>query len=72
MNTPIEVSVSPKTIKFSWTGISDVADTGRDAVIYYHVYWMKTVGNYVRLTNYPTTTVILSEYTHTLTVSDPF
>ena len=39
MATPTQVSVDPDKIVFSWSTITLDADTGRDNVIFYHVYW---------------------------------
>ncbi len=67
MNNPTLVGVTPNSFSLTWSPISLPADTGRDDVIYYHVKWLPTGGTtYQVLTNYPTSTTILTSYTHTL------
>ena len=66
MNSPTVVAVDPSSISLTWTPISVAADTGGDDVIYYHVKWQASPGVYTALTNYPTTTTLLTSYTHTL------
>lgn len=39
MGNPSQVSVNPGAIAFSWSTITLDTDTGRDNVIFYHVYW---------------------------------
>jgi hypothetical protein len=46
MNSPSQDTVTPTSIKFSWNPISLNSDTGRDAVIYYHVDWEETTGKW--------------------------
>lgn len=72
MNNPSRSAVTPNSIKFTWSGISADADTGRDSVIYYHVKWEQTANNWVYLTNWPTTTAILSDFTHVLDGTNVF
>jgi hypothetical protein len=66
MNNPTLVGVTPNSVSLTWSPISLPADTGRDNVIYYHVKWQPTGGTYQVLTNFPTSTTILTSYTHTL------
>lgn len=72
MNNPTVTSVDPTVIGIQWSTITLDADTGRDPVIYYHVKWQYGGGTPVYLTNYPTTTTLLTSFTHTLTANDPF
>lgn len=60
MNSPTRNSVSPNEIKIQWTEISADVDTGRDTVVYYHVKWEETTSVWTTLTNWPTTTTILT------------
>ena len=66
MNNPTLVGVTPNSISLSWTPISLATDTGGDDVIFYHLKWEATPGNFQVLTNYPTSTTILTSFTHTL------
>jgi hypothetical protein len=66
MNNPTLVGVTPNSISLSWTPISLATDTGGDDVIFYHLKWEATTGNFQVLTNYPTSTTILTSFTHTL------
>ncbi len=66
MNNPVLVEVTPNSVSLIWSPISLPADTGGDDVIYYHVKWQPTGGSYQVLTNYPSSTMILTSYTHKL------
>jgi hypothetical protein len=68
MNNPTSTSVNPSSISLTWSPITDVADTGRDVVIFYHLQWENGSGtnNWEYLTNYPTSTTIVTSLTHTL------
>jgi len=66
MNNPTSVSVTPNSISLTWSPISLAADTGSDDVIFYHLKWESTPGTFTVLTNYPTSTTILTSFTHTL------
>lgn len=76
MNNPTKVSVDPGSIAFQWSTITLDTDTGRDNVIFYHVYWDQQKGvaanNWMTLTNYPTSTTILTSFTHTLDAGTVF
>ena len=61
MNNPTLVGVTPNSISLTWSPISLASDTGGDDVIFYHLKWKGTP-----LTNYPTDTMILTAFTHTL------
>jgi hypothetical protein len=66
MNNPTLVAVTPNSISLTWSPISLTSDTGGDDVIFYHLKWEETTGNYQVLTNYPTSTTIITSFTHTL------
>jgi hypothetical protein len=66
-----KVSVEPKTIKVSWDGFTDDADTGRDPVIYYRLEYKSNLpsSDWEELTSL-TNTPLRTDFEHTL--SDPF
>ena len=66
MNSPTRNSVSPTEITINWTEISADVDTGRDPIVYYHVKWEQTPNVWTTLTNWPSSTTILTKFTHTL------
>lgn len=72
MNSPTINSVNPKDITIEWTGISAEVDTGRDSVIFYHVKWEQTTNVWTTLTTWPTTTTMLTKFTHTLSGTNVF
>ena len=72
MNSPTRNSVSPTEITIDWTEISADVDTGRDPIVYYHVKWEQTPNVWTTLTNWPSSTTILTKFTHTLQGSNIF
>jgi len=68
MNDPVEdPTTNANLITVTWTGISDIIDTGRDPVIYYKLEWDQgsVINTWVELTT-PGTMV----YTFTQTTAD--
>ncbi len=76
MNNPTMVSVDPGSIAVKWSTITLDTDTGRDNVIFYHLYWDKGLGvaanDWQTLTDYPTSTSLITSFTHTLASGSVF
>jgi len=76
MNNPTSLTIYPGSIATQWSSISADSDTGRDPVIFYHIYWDKgkgTVANdWLTLTDYPISTTMITSFNHTLTTGTIF
>ena len=76
MNTPTLVSVNPDSIQIQWTPITLDADTGRDSINFYHVQWDQgkgiAVNDWLTVTDYPTSSTLITSFTHTLTTGIVF
>ena len=76
MNTPTSVTIYPGSIAIQWEAITLDADTGRDEINFYHVYWDQGKGiaanDWLTLTNYPTSKVMINSYNHTLAAGTTF
>jgi hypothetical protein len=74
MNTPVvnytANNVNPTWIYLTWSGISDIASTGGDTVIYYELQWDQGNGSWTPVTTYVLGASI--NYAYNVTSTTPF